>query len=958
MERVSAAAPAAAVAQVAPPIVHHALAGHGAPLAAGLRAEIEPRFRSDFSHVRVHDDRLARDSARAVGALAYTVGSHIVLGAGPPSGPAGRELLLHELAHVSQQRGPAGLAAGASLPLGRPGDAHESEADHAARAVADGRTAPRLTPRGPAVQRQVPPSPPRLHPENFPTYEQWIATFSSLPTFTARDTTPGGQQPTGFQVLGADPPAVHGATSGPTAAVPPFRPQAADRFIDHPTDAWVQANLPDELRTVAYLLPADCADVAIVLRHVWLFYQGRVETYVSGTRRWRIGRISADQSVRKREIFDLIVNEVYSANVVAMVSPYRSATGGDIRSFAGLQPLLHVGDVLVWTHHEGTSASGRRVGGHTQTIESVERDRAASITRMTLLQGNQPIDHDQATEIRASGVTESEKDLRNAPGRRIERATITQGPETSDEGGVWTEHSTDSTGHQETTTLLAAGPPQSSSRPAAAGRTRALTDWTGRFRGLPSAADLQANLESALQEARATIESGGTVSDGDARAVATAAGERLWALAKAAHDLGNASHYEPLYRMRATIRALGGISPVPAAPNPRLATLQALFRVFDDQFELAARGATTIGFGASVAGHPRVLRVLVTGFDPFDRGGSATAPAATRWNPAGAAALALDGQTETIDARTVAAIQTVVLPVSFAEFEGGGGTDGIVERIVRPLAASVDAVITVSEDPGIRTGQVRIEQFAVGVHDRGPLTPHRLFPTETVPATAAGSHAIPPAGGGGPLGPAIIESNAPVAAIAAQTADPAHGVTAPAIGPPGTPATPAQVVIQFDTAAEAQRAARLLGVPAPAPGDSELELTSPAAVEQVMRATTGRLPQQQERIQLRLHDPVSQRDILSNATVVSGPAGSFLSNEVAYRTQRLLQARGAQAPMSFHVHTQGAGATDAPGQNDIRQQTIRTLQRIVRAVGLELVRGAAAAPAAPSRQPAAPQRHP
>src|SRR5438105_4176326 len=44
-------------------------------------------------------------------------------------------------------------------------------------------------PKGPRPsQRQ--PSGGVLHPENFPVYEEWIAQFSSLPTFTARDTVP------------------------------------------------------------------------------------------------------------------------------------------------------------------------------------------------------------------------------------------------------------------------------------------------------------------------------------------------------------------------------------------------------------------------------------------------------------------------------------------------------------------------------------------------------------------------------------------------------------------------------------------------------------------------------------------------------------------------------------------------------------------------------------------------
>jgi hypothetical protein len=42
------------------------------------------------------------------------------------------------------------------------------------------------------------------------------------------------------------------------------------------------------------------------------------------------------------------------------------------------------------------------------------------------------------------------------------------------------------------------------------------------------------------------------------------------------------------------------------------------------------------------------------------------------------------------------------------------------------------------------------------------------------------------------------------------------------------------------------------------------------------------------------------------ATVVSGPGGNFLSNEVSYRMLRLLKQKNLpQDPLSFHVHTQG-----------------------------------------------------
>src|SRR6185437_7657208 len=87
------------------PVVDAALRSPGAPLDAATRAFIEPRFGYDFSHVPVHADARAGDSARALGAAAFTVGSHIVFAPGryQPATSAGRYLLAHEAAHVVQQ---------------------------------------------------------------------------------------------------------------------------------------------------------------------------------------------------------------------------------------------------------------------------------------------------------------------------------------------------------------------------------------------------------------------------------------------------------------------------------------------------------------------------------------------------------------------------------------------------------------------------------------------------------------------------------------------------------------------------------------------------------------------------------------------------------------------------------------------------------------------------------------
>lgn len=117
-------------------LIDAALASPGAPLDATARSHMENRFGRDFSAVRVRDDALAHESARSVDALAYTVGSDVVFGAGQyrPHTREGSHLLAHELAHTVQQGGLQRRAAGSALGTD-PMPALESEADRAADAA-------------------------------------------------------------------------------------------------------------------------------------------------------------------------------------------------------------------------------------------------------------------------------------------------------------------------------------------------------------------------------------------------------------------------------------------------------------------------------------------------------------------------------------------------------------------------------------------------------------------------------------------------------------------------------------------------------------------------------------------------------------------------------------------------------------------------------------------------------
>jgi hypothetical protein len=107
--------------------------GSGVPLGQSSPVEAESRFDYDFGGVRIHADEAAARSARELSARAYTVGQHVVFGAGEyrPGTAEGQKLIAHELAHVIQQsRGAAGISSSSHY------DRLEQNAESAARAAA------------------------------------------------------------------------------------------------------------------------------------------------------------------------------------------------------------------------------------------------------------------------------------------------------------------------------------------------------------------------------------------------------------------------------------------------------------------------------------------------------------------------------------------------------------------------------------------------------------------------------------------------------------------------------------------------------------------------------------------------------------------------------------------------------------------------------------------------------
>ena len=373
-----------------------------------------------------------------------------------------------------------------------------------------------------------------------------------------------------------------------------------------------------------------------------------------------------------------------------------------------------------------------------------------------------------------------------------------------------------------------------------------VTDWIADLDAASSPAKLQAVLTRVLAEIRSLC-----MSDVEAAQLGGVAGGRLWQLAKLeaakaaaakTGGLGYAEHYQP---MAAMLEAIADAKAGAAGQHGVSSACDALAA----SFTRAARGRDDVGFPAA---GPCTLRILVTGFDPFAQSGL---PGAADWNRSAAAALALDGMT-IADKDVVVAIQSVILPNSAAEFDGG-----IAERVL--AEAGADGVLSVGIDPNITSrNEVRIERFMINLQSLG--TP--------------GSEPIPAAPGGLP-GPAVLESSYAVEVAAAMNSYAAEvaAKTNPGSVSPLTASPGAYVDLKFGSEWDGLCVLHALG----ATGDLLTPtITDPDALrklgaEAVQHPATNSWS--------LVAGPKPQRVMFE---LVECSAGTYFCNDLAYRAQR------------------------------------------------------------------------
>lgn len=89
----------------------NSLKGGGQPLSESTRSFFEPRFGTDFGRVRIHTGAEAAQTAQSVNARAFTIANNIVFNGNQysPESNSGKQLLAHELTHVTQGKTRSGF---------------------------------------------------------------------------------------------------------------------------------------------------------------------------------------------------------------------------------------------------------------------------------------------------------------------------------------------------------------------------------------------------------------------------------------------------------------------------------------------------------------------------------------------------------------------------------------------------------------------------------------------------------------------------------------------------------------------------------------------------------------------------------------------------------------------------------------------------------------------------------
>ena len=338
--------------------------GGGQPLAPQLRADMESGLGDDFSDVRIHTDAKAVRSAAAVSAEAYTMGNEIVFGHGSfvPDSPVGRHRLVHELAHVQQQRKGrvSGTDTGRGVAVSDPSDFFEQEAQATASRVLSSSSQP-------VAGNHAPPDGQASAALGSGSADNRAVCRPLMPGVSSsarlrhvqRQTAQASMDPKDYASYG------DWLQSLPADAID---------YTSVNVTGKVAAALP-ELASLVTDLHADCADVTLLLKHFYLQAHGQSQTIKSidphdstKTVNYKLGAGVSRNELRKALIYLGTVSfQEKGRSRLAFVNYY-----GGSNPLKNLKEIINAGltagDVLVWKRLPGIHGN---FSGHVQTVQRV-----------------------------------------------------------------------------------------------------------------------------------------------------------------------------------------------------------------------------------------------------------------------------------------------------------------------------------------------------------------------------------------------------------------------------------------------------------------------------------------------------------------------------------------------------------------------------------------------------------
>ncbi len=217
----------------------HSMEDSGQELPQGVAAQFSRLLGADLSAVRVHASGPAADHAAAIGARAFTHGTHIAFAPGTyqPESASTQHVLAHELVHVvqNQRAGGQAMQLAARLDVGPSGSSVEVEAEAGAAALSAGnpfqvssRSAlPGISLFGGNDPAQASSSQSTSSPD--PSSSAWSSSSSSSSTdpsssapssSPADQSTPSAATPAGSTPGGASSSATPAGTNGPASSSP------------------------------------------------------------------------------------------------------------------------------------------------------------------------------------------------------------------------------------------------------------------------------------------------------------------------------------------------------------------------------------------------------------------------------------------------------------------------------------------------------------------------------------------------------------------------------------------------------------------------------------------------------------------------------------------------------------------------------------------------------------------